>query len=94
MDAIVDTNGYFVNNKCYIITGEYIEFLCSFFNSSVFSVILKQVNTTGGKGPEFIKNIKAIKPTGVDRAMTDEEICKLYSLSDEEIRVISASVSP
>ena len=93
MDALIDTDGFFVNNKCYIITGEYLEYLCSFFNSVVFRLVLKQVNSTGGKGPVFINTLKVIKPTGKDRAFTDDEFFAQYHLTDEEISFISASES-
>ena len=94
MDAIIDNNGYYINNKCYFIVGEYLRYLCSFFNSSLFFILLRNANATGGKGPEFIKNLKIFKPTGEDKALNDIEFYSLFNLSDEEIAFISSSVKP
>jgi hypothetical protein len=33
---VYDINGFMTNQKCFIITGENIEFLTAFFNSSLF----------------------------------------------------------
>lgn len=93
MDAVLDNDGYFVNNKCYLITGEYLQFLSGFLNSTMFDVILKQVNTTGGKGPEFMKSLSVYKPTGNDYTPSDEDLYRIYGLTDEEIKFISSSVS-
>lgn len=59
MNACLDNNGFYVNNKCYIVTGEKLVFLLSFFNSPIFNkVILQEVNLTGGKGAKFMDTIK------------------------------------
>ena len=39
---IYDTKGYFVNDKGFIITGEKIEFLTAFFNSSLFKFCFRE----------------------------------------------------
>ncbi len=93
MDAVLDNDGYFVNNKCYLITGEYLRFLCGFLNSKMFDVVLKQVNTTGGKGPEFMKSLAVHKPSGNDFTPSDEELYEIYDLTEAEINFISSSVS-
>ncbi|MDR0751235.1 MAG: hypothetical protein LBF12_01410, partial [Christensenellaceae bacterium] len=91
MDAIIDDKKYIVNDACYIVTGDYLHFLCSFFNSKIFKLIVQSVNMIGGtKGRDFIKNIKAVKPEGEDRAFSDEEFYKLYNLTDEEIEYVSS----
>ena len=36
MPFVYDTNGYYTNQKCFIITGSYTAFLTAFFNSSLF----------------------------------------------------------
>ncbi|MDR0696404.1 MAG: Eco57I restriction-modification methylase domain-containing protein [Christensenellaceae bacterium] len=92
MNAVVDNDGYIVINTCFIITGEYINFLCSFFNCNLFKLLFKDVGALGGKGRNFITNIKVIKPTGEDRAYTDQEFYKLYNLSDDEIEYIESLI--
>jgi type I restriction-modification system DNA methylase subunit len=91
MDAVVDEKGYLINNKCYMVTGEYIKYLCSFFNSRLFGILMKKVNTLGGKGSDFICSIKAIKPDCPDRYFSDAEFFALYGLTDEEIIYLSES---
>jgi len=57
MDACYDNNGFAVNNKLYIITGEGMKYLIAVFNSTLFTnLILAQANTTGGKGVGFLKD--------------------------------------
>jgi hypothetical protein len=90
MDATIDEHGYIVNNKCYFVTGEYIKFLCSFFNSKIFKLIFQSTDTIGGKGRDFINNIKAVKPDGGDRAFSDDEFYKLYNLTKEEIEYVES----
>ena len=61
--CIVDSD-FILNNKCYFITGEHLIYLLSYLNSKLFTkIILPQVNTTGGKGEEFLNSITAIRPT-------------------------------
>jgi len=36
-----DTDGFFTNNKCFIVTGQHISFLTAFFNSSLFKFCFK-----------------------------------------------------
>ncbi len=58
MNAIFDDQSYFLNNKLYIITGEFIKFLVSILNSLLFTnVFLSKANTTGGKGVVFLNKI-------------------------------------
>ncbi|MCM1480214.1 MAG: hypothetical protein NC085_10950 [Muribaculaceae bacterium] len=58
MNACLDNNGFFVNNKCYIVTGENLIYLLCFFNSPIFNkIILKETNITGGKGADFMNTI-------------------------------------
>jgi hypothetical protein len=89
MDATIDKHEYIVNDKCYIVTGEYIYFLCSFLNSKIFKLVLSSSNILSGKGRDFLTKVKAVKPDGEDRAFSDEEFYKLYNLTDEEIQYIS-----
>ena len=77
MDACIVEAGVYVNNKCYLITGEHLIYLLSIFNSKLFtSVFLSQANTTGGKGFSFLERIKIPYPdTEVEKAFID-----LYNL--------------
>ena len=53
----------FVNNKCYIVTGENLYFLLGFLNSKIFQkTYLKQANQTGGRGNVFLKTLCLPKP--------------------------------
>ena len=64
MDACLVESGIMLNNKCYLITGEHLEFLLAFFNSMLFTkIILPQANVTGGKGEGFLSAINSIIPT-------------------------------
>lgn len=36
---VYDKNGFFTNQKCFIITGDNVEFLTAFLNSSLFKYI-------------------------------------------------------
>jgi hypothetical protein len=38
LNFYLDEQSFFVNNKCFIITGEKLHFLCAFFNSSLFKL--------------------------------------------------------
>ena len=59
----------------------------------MFDVVLKQVNTTGGKGPEFMKSLTVHKPSGNDFTPSDKELYEIYDLTEAEINFISSSVS-
>jgi hypothetical protein len=87
MNAVMDTNGFYINNKCYMVYGSNLKFLCSFFNSKIFKLIINDVNTTGGKGKNFINQIRAIMPES-DRAFSDKEFYELYNLTPDEINHI------
>ena len=64
MDACMVEGGYMLNNKCYLITGDHLEYILSFLNSSLFAkIILPQVNNTGGKGEKFLKEISLLLPS-------------------------------
>ena len=36
MPFVFDNNGFLTNQKCFIVTGQYVAFLTAFFNSSLF----------------------------------------------------------
>ena len=64
MDACLLPPDFIINNKLYLMTGENLSYLLAFFNSSIFNkIIMKFANTTGGKGADFMYNIKVPTPT-------------------------------
>lgn len=89
LSSVIDSGIYFTNQKCYIIVGKAIEYLCSLFNSKLIDWYFKMIGATlGGAGYEMSKifieqlPIKEISPEAqrhfidlVDRilAITKEE---------------------
>ncbi len=64
MDACLVGPDIMLNNKCYLITGEHLIYLLTFFNSDLFTkIILPEANITGGKGENFLNLIKAVIPS-------------------------------
>ncbi|MDO5524277.1 MAG: TaqI-like C-terminal specificity domain-containing protein [Bacteroidia bacterium] len=58
MNAVLDSSGYFVNNKCYFVVGSKLSFLTLLFNSKLFTTsFLNYANITGGKGFDFLTKI-------------------------------------
>ena len=94
--------GVFINNKLYMVTGDYLEYLIIFFNSKLFNkIILQSANLTGGKGVDFMNKIRCIVPSQkqveqsiaiLKRNATDSEkddfINSIYNLSDEQIKFL------
>ena len=102
MDACMVDAGVFINNKLYMVTGDYLEYLIIFFNSKLFNkIILQSANLTGGKGVDFMNKIRCIVPSQkqveqsiaiLKRNATDSEkddfINSIYNLSDEQIKFL------
>ena len=58
MDACIVEPDIYLNNKCYILTGEHLKYLICIFNSQLFTkIILNNTNLTGGKGYGFLGNV-------------------------------------
>ena len=78
MNACLIRESILANNKCYLITGEHLEYLLAFLNSKLFNyIVLSETNTTGGKGPAFLLSKKVIFPSKtVEQAL----MCLLSSL--------------
>ena len=58
MDACIVPDGWFINNKLYLITGKDIEYLITLLNSRIFNKIyLTSANLTGGKGVDFMETL-------------------------------------
>ena len=63
MDACLIPEEICINNKCYFLVGNNLEYLLLVFNSKLFNkLILKEVNSTGGKGNQFLENINIPEP--------------------------------
>ena len=106
MDACLLSEEFEVNNKLYILTGGHLEYLIAFFNSRVFNkILMKAANITGGKGAEFMYNVRVPMPTqsrlqaisAIDFACNtaaqqhvDVLFFELLGLSDQEISWISS----
>lgn len=98
MDACVIKSGIFINNKLYMVTGEYLEYLLILFNSKLFNkIILRSANITGGKGVDFMNKIRCIIPeksqiaesielikSNASDSAKDDFINTIYGLSEEE----------
>ena len=77
MNACLIKDEVYVNNKCYIVTGEHLEHLICVLNSKLFNkIILQSANLTGGKGRDFLNTITVPKP---------ENNSKLQELYEEMI---------
>lgn len=63
MDACLIEPGFFINNKLYMVSGSFLEFLLIFFNSKLFNkIILPSANNTGGKGIDFMNKVYCVMP--------------------------------
>ena len=59
MDACLIDDEVYINNKCYLITGEALKYLLCFLNSKLFNkIILQSANITGGKGRDFLEKVR------------------------------------
>ena len=82
MDACMVEPDIYLNNKCYILTGEHLEYLICIFNSRLFNkIILSNANLTGGKGCGFLGNVKIPYP--------NEDTNKKFTILYEELQTAS-----
>ena len=93
MDACIVPANWFVNNKLYLVTGNYIEYLLAFLNSKAFNkIILASANLTGGKGVDFMERVNVPLNQNLMKAVmatTDEEQIEalfndFFGLTEEE----------
>ena len=83
MNACILAETIFVNNKCYIITGEKLFYLLGFLNSKLFNrIILQSANITGGKGHEFLSKIKIPKLESDKLVIFEKLIVEICDTSD------------
>ncbi len=94
MNACLIESGWIINNKLYMITGNHLEHLLNFLNSKLFNaIIMSSANLTGGKGFDFIKNIKVplihqCDLTFENELSTNMTLYKLYGLDNDEVNFI------
>lgn len=99
MNACIVPDGWFVNNKLYLVSGDKIEYLVAFLNSKVFNkIILASANLTGGKGVDFMEKVRvpqdqilinAILSTQEEKKI-DEIFNSFFGLSEEEKKFLSS----
>ena len=69
MEACLLPAGYYITNKCYMITCKnknILYYLLAFLNSNIFNrIILQSANITGGKGADFLGNVPLIIPNKI-----------------------------
>ena len=68
MPFYLDTEGFFTNQKCFVITGSHIEYLCAFLNSSLFKYCYKDsfpelLGETRELSKVFFDEIKVVEIT-------------------------------
>lgn len=87
MDACMVPANWFINNKLYMITGEGLENLILFLNSNICNKIcLKAANITGGKGVDFMQEIRVPKLNY--QLQSERELYDLYGFTVEEIEYL------
>lgn len=81
MDAIYSDEECYVNNKIYMVTGEKLKYLLSYFNSKLFNkIILSQASALGGKGEKFLQEVFVIRPNEEDEKIFNEKADLMLNL--------------
>ena len=95
MDACIVPPDVMINNKLYMIAGEYLEHLLHYFNSNLFNrIVFTKANLTGGKGIEFMETIRVPLPSVCDLSRcncqdVDNTLYSFYGLNRKEIEYIA-----
>ena len=88
MDACEVPAGWMINNKLFMITGDHLSHIMHFLNSHLFNrIIFQTANFGGGKGVDWLQEIKAPLPSDCplsNHESADIELANYYRLSDEE----------
>ena len=95
MEACLAPANWMLNNKLYMITSdtEDLEYICIFLNSKIFSkVIMSKVNFGGGKGIDFLGNVRLpkMKQHADSQISIAQILYQAYGLTEEEIRFIES----
>jgi hypothetical protein len=96
LDACLVPEKWVINNKLYMITGENLIHLIAYLNSKIFNkIILASANITGGKGVDFLSNIKVPTSEQCDLSTltgdVDTVLYRFYKFSKDEIVFIENS---
>ena len=94
MEAAIVPPNWMINNKLYMITGldeRDLTYISAFLNSKLFSkIILQSVNFGGGKGVDFLGNIRLPRLQCANTFFDDLSFAQLYGLSQDEIQFIES----
>ena len=95
MDACMVPSDWMINNKLYMITGKHLQHLLNYLNSKIFNrIILSSANVTGGKGVDFMAEIRVPMPNQCNLQCKEDEVdsilSRFYALSSQEIAFIDA----
>ncbi len=72
---------------------EDLGYICAFLNSKIFSkVIMSSVNFGGGKGVDFLGEVKLprLEPSIDSNLDISQNLYLIYNLTDDEIRFIES----
>ena len=87
MEACLLPAGYYITNKCYMITCQskcILYYLLAFLNSNIFNkIVLQSANITGGKGADFLGNVQAVVP---DKSIIDK-IKAIQNIKNKTFRI-------
>ncbi|MFV8340709.1 TaqI-like C-terminal specificity domain-containing protein, partial [Flavobacterium sp. LB3P21] len=83
-----DNNHYYINNKCFILTGNHIEYLTAFLNSSLFKFCFldnfpELLGGTRELRKMFFEKIPVIKIKNSDNQIFKEKIIKIQELKKD-----------
>ncbi|MDR0696305.1 MAG: Eco57I restriction-modification methylase domain-containing protein, partial [Christensenellaceae bacterium] len=88
---VIDHNNYLINQTCYIMTGDHLEYIANTLSSKLFKYVFKNIFSGASLGDDVYRCLKyaLIKlpirpPEGGKAIMTDDEIFDLYELSENE----------
>ncbi len=94
----LDDEKFLPEATTFLMSGGHLDALIKYMNSNIVAWIFRTYYTGGGLGESGYRYKKAflvnlLIPRYFDaESITDEKICQLYSLTDEEIYFISSSV--
>ncbi len=96
---IIDTDGYFADKTCFIIVGKYLKYLQSTLSSKLFEYAYKNIFSSislgGGAAYQYNKHALILLPVKfpVEDVELNDDVFKIYGLTEAEINFISSSVS-
>ena len=90
MPFYYDENGYFCNNKCYILTGESLPYLTALFNSKLFDYCFRDefpllLGGTRELRKVFFEKLSIKKPSVTQNSFLKEILSKIQALSSKSL---------